>query len=78
MKALSIKNLTKTYKNGTRALKGVDLEVQEGDFFALLGPNGAGKSTTIGILSGLVNKTSGQVHIFDKNIDEDPAGANDR
>ena len=57
MKALDIKGLTKTYKGGVQALKGVDLTVQEGDFFALLGPNGAGKSTTIGIISSLVNQT---------------------
>ena len=75
MKALSIQNLQKTYKNGTQALKGVDLDIQEGDFFALLGPNGAGKSTTIGIISGLVNKSSGKVQIFDRDIDTDPAGA---
>ncbi|PZR75841.1 MAG: ABC transporter, partial [Stutzerimonas stutzeri] len=54
--ALSIRQLTKTYGNGFQALKGIDLDVAEGDFFALLGPNGAGKSTTIGILSTLVNK----------------------
>ena len=75
MKALTINNLQKTYKNGTQALKGVDLEVEEGDFFALLGPNGAGKSTTIGIIAGLVNKTRGHVQIFDKNIDSDSAAA---
>ena len=56
MKALSIKNLKKTYKGGLDALKGIDLDVEEGDFFALLGPNGAGKTTTIGIISSLVNK----------------------
>lgn len=75
MKALSIKGLVKTYKNGVQALKGVDLNVEEGDFFALLGPNGAGKSTTIGIISGLVNKTSGQIKIFDQDMDKDPAAA---
>ncbi len=64
MKALSISNLTKTYKNGLQALKGIDLEVEAGDFFALLGPNGAGKSTAIGIISSLVNLTSGSVSIF--------------
>ena len=69
MNALEISNLHKTYRNGTTALKGVDLNVQEGDFFALLGPNGAGKSTTIGIISGLVNKSSGQVKIFDYDYD---------
>ncbi len=75
MKALSIRHLEKTYKNGTKALKGVNLDVAEGDFFALLGPNGAGKSTTIGIIAGLVNKTRGSVKIFDKDIDQDPTGA---
>jgi ABC-2 type transport system ATP-binding protein len=71
LNALNIKNLQKTYKNGTRALKGVDLEIKEGDFFALLGPNGAGKSTVIGIISSLVNKTSGQVEVFGHNLDTD-------
>ena len=75
MKALQIKQLKKCYKNGIEALKGVDLEVEEGDFFALLGPNGAGKSTTIGIISGLVNKSSGNVKIFDKDLDLEPATA---
>ena len=60
-KALSIRNLAKTYENGFEALKGIDLDVYEGDFFALLGPNGASKSTTIGILTSLVNKSAGQV-----------------
>ena len=69
MNALEISNLHKIYRNGTTALKGVNLKVQEGDFFALLGPNGAGKSTTIGIITGLVNKTSGQVKIFDYDYD---------
>lgn len=69
MKALAIKNLTKIYKNGYTALQGIDLEVDEGDFFALLGPNGAGKSTTIGIICSLVNKTSGKVWVFDHDID---------
>lgn len=67
--ALSIKNLTKKYSNGFQALFNVDLEVEQGDFFALLGPNGAGKSTTIGILSNLINKTSGDVKIFGADID---------
>lgn len=67
--ALTIKNLHKTYRNGVVALKGVDLEVQQGDFFALLGPNGAGKSTTIGIICSLVNKTSGEVSVFGHDID---------
>ena len=69
MNALNIKNLKKTYKNGAIALKGVDLSVKQGDFFALLGPNGAGKSTVIGIISSLVNKTSGQVEVFDHDLD---------
>jgi len=75
MYALEISNLQKTYKNGTQALKGVDLKVNEGDFFALLGSNGAGKSTTIGIVSGLVNKTSGNVKIFGFDYDTHQAQA---
>lgn len=71
--ALSIRQLTKTYGNGFQALKGIDLDVAEGDFFALLGPNGAGKSTTIGILSTLVNKTSGSVNVFGHDLDSSPA-----
>jgi ABC-2 type transport system ATP-binding protein len=73
--ALSIRGLTKTYGNGFQALKGVDLEVQPGDFFALLGPNGAGKSTTIGVIASLVRKTSGRVAVFGKDIDIDFPGA---
>jgi len=73
--ALSIRNLTKTYVNGFQALKGIDLDVQQGDFFALLGPNGAGKSTTISIVTSLVTKSSGKVMVFDKDIDTDFAGA---
>ncbi|HKJ07701.1 MAG TPA: ABC transporter ATP-binding protein [Gammaproteobacteria bacterium] len=73
--ALSIRSLTKTYANGFQALKGVDLDVQQGDFFALLGPNGAGKSTTISIVTSLVTKSSGKVMVFDKDIDTDFAGA---
>lgn len=69
MLALSIQQLSKTYKNGTQALKSVDLEVRKGEFFALLGPNGAGKSTTIGIISSLVNKTSGTVKVFGYDLD---------
>ncbi|CAB0151671.1 Daunorubicin/doxorubicin resistance ATP-binding protein DrrA [Pseudidiomarina piscicola] len=69
MKALSIDNLRKTYKGGFEALKGIDLDVEEGDFFALLGPNGAGKSTTIGIISSLVNKTEGRVSVFGYDLD---------
>lgn len=72
--ALSIRQLTKTYGNGFQALKGIDLEVAEGDFFALLGPNGAGKSTTIGILSTLVNKSGGTVEVFGHDLDRDPYG----
>ncbi|AOU98094.1 ABC transporter [Acidihalobacter yilgarnensis] len=68
-KALSIRNLRKVYAQDIVALKGIDLDVEEGDFFALLGPNGAGKSTTIGISSSLVNKTSGEVRIFDCDLD---------
>ena len=75
MKALTISHLEKTYKNGVQALKGVNLSVEEGDFFALLGPNGAGKSTTIGIISSLINKSSGQVKIFDQDMDSNPAAA---
>lgn len=67
--AISIKDLTKTYDNGFQALKGISLDVAEGDFFALLGANGAGKSTTIGVLSTLVRKTSGTVQVFGKNVD---------
>ncbi len=69
MKALSIKNLTKTYANGNQALKGIDLTVEAGDFYALLGPNGAGKTTAIGIISSLVNKSGGTVEIFGNDID---------
>ena len=71
MSALSIKDLTKTYKGGVEALKGIDLTVEQGDFYALLGPNGAGKSTTIGIISSLVNKTQGDVEVFGYNLDTD-------
>ncbi|NUY56954.1 ABC transporter [Salinivibrio sp. MA351] len=69
MKAIEIKDLVKTYGSNVKALKGVSLSVEEGDFYALLGPNGAGKSTTIGILSSLVNKTQGQVSIFGYDLD---------
>lgn len=75
MKALSIKGLTKTYQGGTQALKGIDLEVEQGDFFALLGPNGAGKSTAIGIVSSLVNKSDGQVDIFEYSLASQPVEA---
>jgi ABC-2 type transport system ATP-binding protein len=69
MTAISVQKLTKVYPNGLSALKGIDLEVAEGDFFALLGQNGAGKSTTIGILCSLINKTSGKVSVFGHDID---------
>lgn len=72
MHALAIKDLRKTYKNGFQALQGIDLNVEQGDFFALLGPNGAGKTTLIGILSSLVNKTSGTISVFGKDMDADP------
>jgi len=68
--ALTIKNLTKTYSNGFKALHGIDLEIPHGDFFALLGPNGAGKSTTIGIITSLIKKTSGDIKIYDIDIDK--------
>jgi ABC-2 type transport system ATP-binding protein len=73
--ALSIQQLRKTYDTGVQALKGVSLDVQPGDFFALLGPNGAGKSTLIGIVSSLVNKSSGSVRVFgvDLSADRDAA-----
>ena len=70
MKALEIRNLKKVYANDVVALKGIDLEVESGDFFALLGPNGAGKSTTIGIISSLVNKDQGSISICGIDIDE--------
>jgi ABC-2 type transport system ATP-binding protein len=69
MKALSIQKLVKTYKNGVQALKGIDFEVEEGEFCALLGPNGAGKTTSIGIVTSLVTKTSGTVTVFGHDID---------
>lgn len=71
MKALSIRDLRKTYSNGHVALKGIDLDVEEGDFFALLGPNGAGKSTAIGVVSSLVNKSGGRVEIFGYDLDRE-------
>ncbi|HAS6348103.1 ABC transporter ATP-binding protein [Vibrio sp. IRLE0018] len=71
MYALQIEQLRKTYAGGFEALKGISLAVQEGDFYALLGPNGAGKSTTIGVISSLVNKTSGNVKVFGYDIDRD-------
>jgi ABC-2 type transport system ATP-binding protein len=69
MQALSIRGLTKTYANGVQALRGIDLDVAEGDFFALLGPNGAGKTTTIGIIVSLVEKSGGTVSVFGHDID---------
>ncbi len=69
MHALVLRQLTKVYKNGIKALKGIDLEVAEGDFFALLGPNGAGKTTAIGIVTSLVNKTGGTVEVFGYDLD---------
>jgi ABC-2 type transport system ATP-binding protein len=73
--ALLIEGLRKTYTNGFEALKGINLRVEEGDFFALLGPNGAGKSTTISILCSLVTKTAGRVKIFGRDIDKDFSSA---
>lgn len=75
MNALSVSQLTKIYSNGVSALKGIDLNVKEGDFFALLGQNGAGKSTTIGIICSLINKTSGKVFVFGHDTDTDLAKA---
>ncbi|MCP5093449.1 MAG: ABC transporter ATP-binding protein [Gammaproteobacteria bacterium] len=75
MKALSITNLSKTYGNGMQALKGIDLSVEAGDFYALLGPNGAGKTTAIGIVSSLVNKSGGEVEVFGHSIDTELAAA---
>lgn len=69
--ALEIENLKKVYATGVEALRGIDLQVKQGDFYALLGPNGAGKSTTIGIITSLVNKTSGKVKVFDYDLDTD-------
>jgi ABC-2 type transport system ATP-binding protein len=75
MNALSVRGLTKTYKNGVQALKGVDLDVEQGDFFALLGPNGAGKTTLIGIITSLVNKTAGEACVFGHDIDRELGAA---
>ncbi len=71
MNALSVRGLIKTYKNGVQALKGIDLDVEQGDFFALLGPNGAGKTTLIGIATSLVNKSAGSLAIFGYDIDRE-------
>ena len=73
--ALTIRDLKKTYQGGLTALKGINLDVAEGDFFGLLGPNGAGKTTLIGILTSLVNKTAGSISIFGHDLDTDPAAA---
>lgn len=73
MKALEIIDLVKTYSTGVKAVQGINLTVEQGDFYALLGHNGAGKSTTIGIISALVNKTSGQVKVFGYDLDSDKA-----
>ena len=73
--ALELAQLTKTYAGGVKALRGIDLNVEAGDFYALLGPNGAGKSTTIGIISSLVNKTAGSVRVFGYDIDKDIVNA---
>ncbi len=75
LKALTLKNLRKVYRDSIVALSGIDLSVKEGDFFALLGPNGAGKTTAIGIITSLVNKTSGTVSVFGHNIDKEPEAA---
>jgi len=75
LKALEISELYKTYRNGTQALKGASVDVEQGDFFALLGPNGAGKSTAIGIICSLVNKTSGTVRVYGHDIDTDASQA---
>ena len=75
MQALSIKDLSKKYKSGVEALKSVSFDVQEGDFFALLGPNGAGKTTAIGIITSLVNKSSGSIEVFGHDLDKELAKA---
>ena len=75
MEALTVSNLSKTYKNGVVALKNISFSVQQGDFFALLGPNGAGKSTLIGIVSSLVNKSSGSVKILGHDLNANPVMA---
>ncbi|NNJ64385.1 MAG: ABC transporter ATP-binding protein [Xanthomonadales bacterium] len=75
MYALEVNELRKTYKNGVEALKGISLQVEEGDFFALLGPNGAGKSTLIGIVSSLVNASSGETRVFGTSVQADRSRA---
>jgi ABC-2 type transport system ATP-binding protein len=71
MPALSVRGLTKVYGNGVQALRGIDLDVEQGDFFALLGPNGAGKTTLIGIITSLVNKSAGTASVFGYDLDRD-------
>ena len=73
--ALTLRDVRKTYANGFEALRGIDLEVAEGEFFALLGPNGAGKSTTIGIICSLVRKTSGMAQVFGYDLDTELSAA---
>ena len=75
MDALSVRELSKVYHGGVKALDGVSFSVGEGDFYALLGPNGAGKSTTIGIVAGLVRKTSGTVSVFGRDLDRSTMAA---
>ena len=75
MYALEVNDLKKTYKNGVEALKGISLRVDEGDFFALLGPNGAGKSTLIGIISSLVNASSGETRVFGTSVQQERSKA---
>ena len=75
MDALVLKNLRKVYKNGVEALKGIDLVVREGDFFALLGPNGAGKTTAIGIITSLIRKSGGSASVFGYDIERDREAA---
>ena len=73
--ALTVRDLTKTYKGGHKALKGISLDVRQGDFFALLGPNGAGKTTMIGIITSLINKTGGSVSIYGHDLEKNPSVA---
>ena len=73
--ALTVRDLTKTYKGGHQALKGISLDVRQGDFFALLGPNGAGKTTMIGIITSLINKTGGSVSIYGHDLEKNPSVA---
>ena len=75
MYALEVNDLKKTYKNGVEALKGISLSVDEGDFFALLGPNGAGKSTLIGIISSLINASSGEARVFGTSVQKERSKA---